>query len=84
MQKIAIALLAATVSLAPALSFADSADSQVSRAEVVAHLSDLEQAGYQPAGANINYPVELRKAQRKISEAIADRNTVTTAQVLAH
>lgn len=68
----------------PGLSFASPADQGVTRSQVRAELSQLEQAGFQPGGANIEYPRELRHAERLLrdsrnAETADNTSTVVTA-----
>nr|WP_217443772.1 DUF4148 domain-containing protein [Burkholderia cepacia] len=54
---------------APALSFAQSAKSPVTRAQVLQELIDLESVGYNPArGESINYPDDILAAQERLHE----------------
>src|SRR5471032_1093380 len=52
---------------APAFAFAQSSDNgPVTRAEVKAQLVQLEKAGYNPAGDQINYPANIQAAQARV------------------
>lgn len=52
---------------APALSFAQSVQAPITRAEVRADLIRLEQAGYQPGrGDDANYPRNIQAAEAKV------------------
>ncbi|KDP85235.1 DUF4148 domain-containing protein [Cupriavidus basilensis] len=64
---------------APALSFAQSAQAPLSRAEVRADLIRLEQAGYQPGrGDDANYPQDIQAAEAKVqAEDAASANGAT-------
>lgn len=73
-------ILAAVLSL-PTLSFASTTDQGVTRAQIRAELSQLEQAGFQPAAANINYPYEIRHAERVIRESGAPTGSARTSAV---
>lgn len=66
----------------PSLSFASPADQGVTRSQVRAELSQLEQAGFQPGGANIEYPRELRHAERVLQESRTATTTDNTATVV--
>jgi multidrug resistance efflux pump len=51
----------------PAVSFAQSEQAPITRAEVRADLIRLEQAGYRPGGGdNANYPQDIQAAQAKV------------------
>lgn len=67
--KTAAASILATLLLLPAVSFAQSRDSTVTRANVRSELKQLERAGFQPGAANIDYPNELQAAQRRIQQS---------------
>lgn len=64
---------------APTLSFAQSAQAPLSRADVRADLIRLEQAGYQPGrGDNANYPRDIQAAEAKVqAEDAASANGAT-------
>jgi hypothetical protein len=52
---------------APTFAFAQSSDnSPVTRAEVKAQLVQLEKAGYNPSGDQINYPANIQAAQARV------------------
>lgn len=51
--------------LLPTLSYAQSSDATLSRAQVRAELVQLEKAGYQPAADDMEYPHDLRAAERR-------------------
>nr|WP_208101767.1 DUF4148 domain-containing protein [Burkholderia sp. D-99] len=54
---------------APALSFAQSAQSPVTRAQVLQELIDLESVGFNPArGESVNYPDDILAAQERLHE----------------
>jgi hypothetical protein len=67
---IAAAFAAAVVTIfaAPTLSFAQSTDGPVTRAEVRANLVQLERAGYHPEGADLNYPADIQMAEARVSQ----------------
>jgi hypothetical protein len=53
---------------APAFAFAQSTNNApVTRAEVKAQLVQLEKAGYNPAGNQIDYPNNIQAAQAKVN-----------------
>ena len=67
MKKALVCLALAAASLtAPVLSFAQS-NAPVTRAEVRADLVRLEQAGYNPARNDINYPADIQAAEAKVA-----------------
>ena len=59
--------LAACAFASPALSFAQSANAPVTRAQVHADLVRVEQAGYSPAAGDPNYPADIQAAEAKIA-----------------
>ncbi|QOH38270.1 DUF4148 domain-containing protein [Burkholderia cepacia] len=64
-----LVVTAAVLLAAPALSFAQSAKSPVTRAQVLQELIDLESVGYNPArGESINYPDDILAAQERLHE----------------
>lgn len=65
MKVIQSLLVAAAVAL-PALSFAQS-NQPLTRAEVRAQLVELEQAGYNPAGDQTQYPQNLERAEARLN-----------------
>ena len=65
MKKIICALLTAVL-IAPAVSFAQTSNGPVTRAEVRAELVQLERAGYQPASKQIHYPDEIQAAEQRV------------------
>ncbi|WP_254209386.1 DUF4148 domain-containing protein [Burkholderia multivorans] len=71
MGKAALSLLLATAPIAAPLvsfgSFAQPANGPVTRAEVVAHLSQLERAGYEPFKSA--YPDDIQTAEVRLAEA---------------
>ena len=53
---------------APALSFAQSSHSPLTRAQVIQELEDLESVGYNPAlGDGDNYPEDITAAQQRLA-----------------
>ncbi|MGO4328167.1 DUF4148 domain-containing protein [Cupriavidus sp. 2TAF22] len=69
-------LLACTLTV-PALSFAQSVQGPVTRAEVRADLIRLEQAGYSPHGDDANYPQDLQAAEAKVAAETGSASTGT-------
>jgi hypothetical protein len=51
----------------PALSFAQSQQAPLTRAEVRAQLAQIEQAGYNPAHNDNNYPADIQAAEAKVA-----------------
>ncbi|WP_080414852.1 DUF4148 domain-containing protein [Burkholderia ubonensis] len=78
---ICFALVAAALANSAA-SFAQTAPAPLTRAEVVADLVRVEQAGYHPAVANDpHYPDDIQAAEAKIAaETAAHRDTSETAR----
>ncbi|HDR9764749.1 TPA: DUF4148 domain-containing protein [Burkholderia cepacia ATCC 25416] len=69
MKSLVVTAAAAVLLAAPALSFAQSAKSPVTRAQVLQELIDLESVGYNPArGESINYPDDILAAQERLHE----------------
>ncbi|SAK70510.1 membrane protein [Caballeronia glebae] len=67
MKSLTYAIIAATVIAAPVASFAQS-DSPVTRAEVRAELTQLEQAGYHVGdGDQASYPTNIQAAEARIA-----------------
>nr|WP_152857314.1 DUF4148 domain-containing protein [Burkholderia diffusa] len=66
---------------APALSFAQSAKSPVTRAQVLQELVDLESVGYNPArGEAGNYPEDIMAAQERLqAKRLAERKAAQAA-----
>lgn len=58
----------------PALAFAQSGEA-LTRAQVHAHLVQLEQAGYDPYAKEWLYPDGLKQAEKKVAEQQAAENT---------
>jgi hypothetical protein len=54
---------------APALSFAQTVDQPVTRAEVRADLVQFEMAGYRPVASDAQYPADIQTAEAKVSAA---------------
>ncbi|AOJ78153.1 DUF4148 domain-containing protein [Burkholderia ubonensis] len=69
MKSLVVTAAAAAVLLAaPALSFAQSAKSPVTRAQVLQELYDLESVGYNPSlGDAGNYPDDIMAAQERLA-----------------
>src|SRR5260370_11054012 len=67
MKTLVCLTLAVSALASPALSFAQSAPSPVTRAQVRAELVRLEQAGYIPGTGDAYYPVDIQAAEAKIA-----------------
>jgi Domain of unknown function (DUF4148) len=80
MKTIATLLVSAAALTAPVLSFAQSADHGLTRAQVRAELVQLEQAGYNPmTAADARYPEDIQVAEAKVGAAETTTNTASTA-----
>jgi hypothetical protein len=67
MKTLVCLTLAVSALASPALSFAQSVPSHVTRAQVRAEMVRLEQAGYRPGGGDLDYPAEIQAAEAKIA-----------------
>ncbi|WP_454725202.1 MULTISPECIES: DUF4148 domain-containing protein [Cupriavidus] len=67
MKTLIQATLLACALAAPALSFAQSVQGPVTRAEVRADLIRLEKAGYDPHADNATYPADIQAAEAKVA-----------------
>ncbi|WP_158938893.1 DUF4148 domain-containing protein [Burkholderia sp. S171] len=65
MKKLICALLTAVL-IIPAVSFAQTSNGPVTRAEVHAELVQLEHAGYRPGAKQIHYPDEIQAAEQRV------------------
>jgi hypothetical protein len=77
MKTLICLTLAVSALASPALSFAQSTNAPVTRAQVYADLVRLEQAGYSPSASDdANYPADIQAAEAKVaaqrSESVAD------------
>lgn len=81
MKSIVVTAAAALVLAAPAVSFAQSSNGSLTRAQVIQELVDLESVGYQPSRGNDNtYPDDIQAAQRRLdAKRLATRKTAETA-----
>jgi hypothetical protein len=76
MNKLIPAVVVAAALAVPAISFAQTSQQGLTRAQVRAELVQLEKAGYNPSGDQINYPENLQAAQARVSaEQLASGNT---------
>jgi hypothetical protein len=70
MKTIASLVIAAAALAAPVLSFAQSADHGLTRAQVRAELVQVERAGYSPSsGDDTQYPADIQAAEAKVAAA---------------
>lgn len=68
MKTLLCLTLAVSALASPALSFAQSTNAPLTRAQVYADLVRVEQAGYQPSVSNdANYPADIQAAEAKIA-----------------
>ncbi|MFK4447287.1 hypothetical protein ABH944_007483 [Caballeronia udeis] len=65
MKKIICTLLTAAL-IVPAVSFAQTSNGPVTRAQVRAELVQLENAGYRPGTKQIHYPDEIQAAEQRV------------------
>jgi len=74
---------AAVLAAAPLTTFAQSSNTPVTRAQVRAELVQLEQAGYNPAGDQIDYPANIQAAEARVhgQQAPADGHYTSSALV---
>jgi len=68
MKKLIPAVIVAAVLAVPAVSFAQTSQQGLTRAQVRAELVDLERAGYNPTADHVNYPDNLQAAQARVTE----------------
>lgn len=71
---------------APALSFAQSVQAPITRAEVRTDLIRLEQAGYKPGTDSATYPEGIQAAEARVQaeDAAAATGAAASAQPQAH
>jgi hypothetical protein len=81
-NKLAAIPLVISVLATPALSFAQSATG-LTRAQVVAELVRLEQAGYNPSAGDNNYPADIEAAEARVAAEDAARAAHTATGVAA-
>ncbi|AGK50297.1 MULTISPECIES: DUF4148 domain-containing protein [Burkholderia] len=81
MKSIVVTAAAALVLAAPAVSFAQSSNGSLTRAQVIQELVDLESVGYQPSRGNDNtYPDDIQAAQRRLdAKRLAARKAAEAA-----
>lgn len=80
-MKLVQSLVVAALVAVPALSFAQSSvqNAPVTRAEVKAELVQLQQAGYNPASDNTQYPANLQAALARVSAANGETASASAA-----
>ncbi len=66
MKSLIQAVVVATVLAAPVVSFAQSNQQPVTRAQVRQELIQLEQAGYNPARSDPQYPADIQAAEQRV------------------
>ncbi|CAD6545133.1 hypothetical protein LMG27952_04262 [Paraburkholderia hiiakae] len=83
MKALVSTLLVACALAAPAAAFAQTANpanTPVTRAQVVADLVRLEQAGYRPVANDLNYPDDIQHAEAIVAQEQAQTQTQTAQQ----
>ncbi|CAG9268145.1 MULTISPECIES: DUF4148 domain-containing protein [Burkholderia] len=83
MKTLISSTLAALILSAPALSFAQQADHQLTRAEVKAEMARLAAVGYTPALDHNQYPVAILAAEKRVRENAVAHNAPGTAPAAA-
>jgi len=68
MKKLIPAVVVAAALAIPAISFAQSSQQGLTRAQVRAELVELQQAGYNPMADHADYPQNLQAAQARVTE----------------
>lgn len=78
---VAVTATATTLLAAPAVSYAQSSHSTLTRAQVRQELFDLEAVGYDPVASNgDNYPGDIIAAQERLAaRRLAERNNAAAA-----
>ncbi|OTP72904.1 DUF4148 domain-containing protein [Caballeronia sordidicola] len=66
MKRTIQTILMAAVLAAPALTFAQSTNGPVTRAQVKAELVQIENAGYHPQQKGLHYPDDIQAAEAKL------------------
>lgn len=81
---ITLALIAGTLA-SPVISFAQSSNAPVTRAEVRADLVRIEQAGYRPSGEDPHYPEDIQAAEAKVgAQQVASVDSNAVGGVVMH
>lgn len=86
MKTLIYLTLAVSALASPALSFAQSTNAPVTRAQVYSDLVRLEQAGYSPSASDdANYPADIQAAEAKVAaqdrESVADNAAGGTTEM---
>ncbi|WP_042268395.1 DUF4148 domain-containing protein [Paraburkholderia heleia] len=68
MNKLLPAVVVAAALAIPAISFAQSSEQGLTRAQVRAELVQLEHAGYKPSADYVNYPENLQAAEARVTQ----------------
>jgi Domain of unknown function (DUF4148) len=84
MKTLIAAVLAVSVLAAPAVSFAQSTNDSITRAQVRTDLVQLEKAGYRPSINDLYYPADIRAAEARVhpqSGPTTDTNSYGSASL---
>ncbi|AFT88441.1 DUF4148 domain-containing protein [Paraburkholderia phenoliruptrix] len=76
MKALLNVVLVSCALVAPALSFAQTVDQPVTRAQVRADLVQVERAGYRPVASDAQYPADIQTAEAKV---FAERTSNATS-----
>jgi flagellar motor protein MotB len=79
MKRAIHAILMAAVLAAPALTFAQSNNGPITRAQVKAELVQIEDAGYHPAQKGLHYPDDIQAAEAKLNARAQSQSQANTA-----
>ncbi|MEX3984735.1 DUF4148 domain-containing protein [Paraburkholderia sp. EG287A] len=83
MKALVSTLLVACALAAPAAAFAQTANpanTPVTRAQVIADLVRVEQAGYRPVARDVNYPDDIQHAEAIVAQEQAQAQAEKTQQ----
>jgi Domain of unknown function (DUF4148) len=72
MKALVHAAIIAVAIAVPALSFAQSSNAPVTRAQVRAQLAAVEEAGYRPGGDDPTYPADIQAAEARVAAQSSD------------
>jgi Domain of unknown function (DUF4148) len=72
MKALVHAAIIAVAITVPALSFAQSSNAPVTRAQVRAQLAAVEAAGYRPGGDDPTYPADIQAAEARVAAQSSD------------
>jgi hypothetical protein len=81
MKAFVSTLLVACALAAPVAAFAQTANAPVTRAQVVADLVRVEQAGYRPSASDLNYPEDIQHAEAIVAQEQAQNAAPGAAAV---